>query len=698
MSHVLSRSEERITTTIIRTPQLRDNQIEAANKVLHEFCSTNIRYGLLRANEQVGKTGTYHYLIRRMFEKKLVDNVYILCGSQELELLNQCAKDVDEWHTGKGYRNNIHIVFRQNFNRTVMNTKRALIVIDESHLVEGIDQTLNKFLNKHKLSMAGSVPSMVETNTYMLSVDATPYAEESAIEYGLSGSKFKVTLEDGIGYFGVKQYYEAGLIQPTFNLAEPRGKYNFMMLLEKCAGKYALVRIQSINKQKAWLIKWATEAGCDIVHFTSEFDKANTQICVTKAEADKHYANYNNRIPSLEEAPKKTTIVIVDGRLRCGKRVPKKHIGFIWEATKVAKTDIIRQSLLGRMCGYVGVKDVYNVPLVDKPLIFIPERILKKPEKNKIIELSDLERTIYPSNNKTIIGPRFANNIIPGWVQTKAMKGGFELTQCVPIRFNLNAMQTYTLPTKTELQIKTECLNKLKNNLELITDNANLTDEQKEEILNWLEGNTAKSCHIRQYKDESNQNMHKCQVEGYLNHTAAKEGVSDFHFLTFCVVFPGFKPLESVIAKPGEVYAIFYTRAPGYVHNIHIESRVSKVNSNTHFTIQATDELLDCVAGTVYGFNSKIKSDSHELHLQFDHFIKCAKPNIGVFGRKFTTLGDGTFISLPRSIYGSNLETLKAIFSVLEADHGIKISYEVKKRRIPAESCSDIELKYISWE
>jgi hypothetical protein len=708
MSHISTKSEIKRIEEEMRCLQarlealnstVRDNQKAAANKILNYYCSTSYRYGLLRANEQVGKTGTYHYLIRRMFEKKIIDNAYILCGSNEIQLRTQCLEDVEEWHSDKPYYANIHVIFRQHFDDTTMNTTRALIIIDESHLVEGVDQTLNLFLHKHKLSMAGTLPHMVINNTYMLSVDATPYAEESAMEYKLSRDKFKVTLEDGEGYFGVKQYYENGLIYPTYNLAEPRGKYNFMMLLNKYKSKYILVRIQSKNKQKQWLTKWAELAGCDIINFTSEYEKASAQIFVTKNEADEHYKKYNLRVPSLEEAPKKTTVVIVDGRLRCGKRVPKKHIGFIWESTKKPKTDIIRQSLLGRMCGYKG-EGIYNVPLENKPLIFIPELILKKPEINKVIHLSDIERSIYPNSNGTIIGPRFGNNIIPGRVQTKAIKAGNELTPCVPIRFNLNNEQTGSLSSSSELNTKSYCLDRLLSRLDLITNNHNLTEGQKKEILLKLETITANECHMRRYQDVSNQNMHKCHVDAYLDQTASKEHISDFHFITFCIVYPGFKQLESVktVSKPGEVYAIFYTKAKGNVRNIHIESRVSKVNNATHFTIQATSELLDCAGGSIYGFSPKIKCDADNLLVEFDYFIECAKKNIGIFGKTFTALASGEHITLPRTIYGRNLETLKVIFSILEEKHGIKITYQVKKRLISSEACSDIELKYISWE
>jgi hypothetical protein len=674
------------------------NQIIAANKILRNFVSTGLRYGLLKANEQSGKTGTYHHVIKKMFKRKMIDNAYILCGSHETELLSQCRKDVEEWHTDADYKDNIHCIFRQYFKRATMTTKRSLIIIDESHLVEGVDQTLSAFLNKHELSMAGTTLAMLADNTYMLSVDATPYAEQSAIAYKQSLPKFTVILEDGIGYFGVKQYYENRLISPTFDLVT-KGD-DFKRLLQNYKQKYLLVRIQNKNEQKTKMEEIAKECGCNILHFNSKYTKKDAQMYVTKEEADEHYLSYGSRVLSLEEAPLNTTIVFIDGRLRCGKRVPKKHIGFVWEAMKISKTDVIRQSLLGRMSGYEG-DDLYNVPIESKPLIFVPERILKKQEKNKVVEMSDLERSIFSIVEKeTVFAPRLANNIIPGRVQNKAIRDDEEVTQCVPIKLNLNAEQSSALPGQSMLTVKGWCLDRLFEKMDLIENNANLTDEQKEEIITWLDDTTAEECKLRRYNDSSNQNQHKCHVDAYLDQYSSKEHISDFPFLTFCVVYPGFKQHESLktTVKAGEVYVIFYTEAEGYAHVINKDSRVARVNSDTHFTIHVIPEIAACVAGGIFGFSPKIKADADELYTQFSHFIEFSKKDIGIVSKRFTSLRNGECITLPRSVYGDAFDKMKTVFGALEAKYDTKISYGVKKRAPTVSSCSDIELTYISWE
>lgn len=693
-----------------------DNQKATATKISYAF--STYRYALLRANEQSGKTGTYHWLIHIMFMLCLVDQVYILCGSNDTELLSQCNKDKDVHD--EETRKKIKVLFRQDFERTKkgkkvpfqMITKRTLIIIDESHLVQGCNQTLSQFLKRHKLSMAGTTPDMFKDNTYILSVDATPYAEESAIALSPTKDKFKITLPDGPGYFGIKQYFNAGLIRPTFDLVT--GKSEFLALLENSPKKYIIVRTDEKNKSKALIRQYAESVGCDIKYFNSKYSGLSTQICINRED---------NKCMCLEDAPKKTTIVFIDGRLRCGKRVPKKHVAFIWEGSKMARTDVIRQSLPGRMSGYVATGNcddecacvgtcVYKVPEV-KPLIFVPPCILKKDLK-KVVPLSDLERTFEENVSKyTELTPRNATNLIPGDVQNIPFRTKcdcdecvdnrnhrrechtfipFIVTQCVPILFKINP------PSDSDDTIKSDCYGELTNNInELINRNKCLTQAQKDEINEKIKTTNAS---IRHYKDTQSQNAHKRHVEAYKNNSASKEHISGFPFLTFCVVHRGYTPMEGVTCTPGEVYAIFYTNAQGHDKHVNFDSRVSKVNAKTHFTRRIEGTFADSVAGSMFGFSPKILLDSNELLREFDHFIEFTQKGIGLFDRKFTALGNDEYIQLPHSVYGNNRQELIRIFSELERKHSVKITVNYKRFQ-PVLSESELknyhEIKSITW-
>ena len=108
-----------------------------------------------------------------------------------------------------------------------------------------------------------------------------------------------------------------------------------------------------------------------------------TQVTVTRAE-QKRYARAGYRLPCLEDAPPTTTLVIVRGRLRAGKVVPKKHVGFVWEGAAKSKTDALVQGLPGRMCGYeFGAT---------KPTLYVPPTGLVYDELGLVL-CGDLPKT-----------------------------------------------------------------------------------------------------------------------------------------------------------------------------------------------------------------------------------------------------------------------------------------------------------------
>jgi len=80
---------------------------------------------------------------------------------------------------------------------------------------------------------------------------------------------------------------------------------------------------------------------------------------------------------SLQDKPSNTTVVIISGRLRAGKVLPKQHIGLLWESAPKSNTDVLIQGLWGRACGY------YSSP---PPHIFLP--------LNHLIISGEMERYI----------------------------------------------------------------------------------------------------------------------------------------------------------------------------------------------------------------------------------------------------------------------------------------------------------------
>lgn len=631
------------------------NQIVAADEIFKKFTSTRNRYVLLRADVQSGKTGTYQYLIRKMLERGIIDQAYILCGSHELELINQCRDDIKDWHPERT-NGEVTVLFRQHFENAKMNTHRTLIVVDETHLVCDKDQTLSRFLQKHNLTMIGTMTEMIDNQTFILSVDATPFAELSAIEHESSYPKAVVTLKNGADYFGIINYLKGGHIQKTFSFSDER----FDQLVAQLPQKYILVRISGKSrKQYQLLVNAAHRTECDIVRFTSKEEKENQQFVISQKDADEFRRLYprSRSVLCLESAPPRTTIVIVDGRIRCGKRLPKHHVGAVWETSDNANTDTIIQGLLGRMCGY-------DVPVV-KPLIFLPEKSIALP-KNKLINVSDLERAFI---EYTI--PRYASHIIPGHLQTKAQdEDGSQVFPCVPIKFQLSEEDTQQLKGNLSFHdISAMCLRTF--SVDMI--NESFTTEQRQEIIKQIEhkrANIRDRANIRAFQDTSHPHYFKSMLEAVATNTTINEHIDNYPFLTFCVTFPGY---HNKLSVPGQVFAVIYTKSIGYYNVTSINTRFPKQDGNTHFTLSL--EGGNSPAGLLIGFTPAITNNPDEFKSQFDELIKMSKKSRLHFSREIVSLNEGPIYFQPRS-YGMRMKRFNSIITFLERKHSIKINCE----------------------
>jgi len=657
------------------------NQRAAAEEVLTAFTTTPHRYVLLRADVQSGKTGTYQYLIRAMFERGLIDRAYIICGSHEIELINQCRADIAEWHPERN--GEVKVLFRQHFKQK-MNTHRALIVVDETHLVCDKDQTLSKFLQAHRLTMIGTTPEMVTNKTYMLSVDATPFAEISAIEHKKSCDKPIVTLENADGYFGPQHYFDQGLIHPTFSFADQK----FDDLIAELPQKYILIRITERNRQAYQQLQEAVRrTKCGLVRFTSKEEKGNQQFVISQKDADAFRRNYPYSRPvlCLESAPLCTTIVIVDGRLRCGKRLNKNHVGAVWETSKGANTDTILQGLLGRMSGY-------DVPSV-KPRIYIPEKCLV-PNPGKIIEACDLERAFM---HDTI--PRYASHIIPSAVQTKALVDSEQVYPCSPIQFQLSEEDTQQLQGLSLKQISAMCLSRFTNYDGLDSESIDMIDrvftpQQKQEIAEKLPRYTEgiEQAHVRRFQGTSHPHYFKSMLEAVATNTTINEHIDEYPFITFCVTYPEYKHESTV---PGRVFAVIYTASVGMHPAINLKSRIPKQDEKTHFTLPLG--MRNSPAISVIGFTPSIINNSAEFSRQFDELIMLSKISSLYFSREVISVDGSSMRFLSTSAYGINYKKLDSILRKLQIKHSVRITYE-KVRSNPNSNALYSGISWIRWE
>lgn len=348
-----------------------NNQMCAAANIRSSFLS-GTPCALLSAKCQSGKTGTFQSLIRQMLDAGDVTHAYIICGSAETELKKQAVSDT--LSSNAEYTHCIEVIFHQDFKRTELDIMRALIIVDESHMVQTRGQQLHLFLAKYGVFLDGNPKTLLEKNAYLLSVDATPYSEIAALrEMETPFVKHVEELAAGDGYYGLAEYERDGALLPTFSISKAPERFETLLL--DVGSKYVLLRMNrsKANKENEEVLRGLCRRhGFSVLLYTGE----KTQIAVTRAE-QKRFARAGYKLPCLEDAPIVTTVIIVRGRLRAGKVVPKTHVGFVWEGASKSKTDAVVQGLVGRMCGYAfGDK---------KPTLYVPASALIPDELGQVL-------------------------------------------------------------------------------------------------------------------------------------------------------------------------------------------------------------------------------------------------------------------------------------------------------------------------
>jgi hypothetical protein len=356
------------------------NQVLAASHIHSSFLS-GTRCALLSAKCQSGKTGTFQSLIKAMLDAGDATHAYVLCGSSETELKKQAVSDTQAANRSYYDAGRIEVIFHQDFKHAELDITDALIIVDESHMVQTKEQQLHRFLAKHGVFLDGNPKALEESNAFLLSVDATPYSEIAALrEEETPFVKHVEELAAGDGYYGLAEYERDGLLKPTFSIS--KAPERFETLLQGVGSKYVLLRLNrsKANKENEAVLRGLCKRlSFPVLLYTGE----KTQIAVTRAE-QKRFSRGGREIGCLEDAPLVTTVVIVRGRLRAGKVVPKMHVGFVWEGANKSKTDVLVQGLVGRMCGYAFG--------AEKPMLYVPVTALIPDELGQVL-CGDLPKT-----------------------------------------------------------------------------------------------------------------------------------------------------------------------------------------------------------------------------------------------------------------------------------------------------------------
>lgn len=664
-----------MSTNLVIVNQYHAEQIAAASNIFAAFNDkgAEIKYALLSAFCQSGKSGAFHYLIRLMLQKGIIQHAYILCGSTETILRNQAKEDTKKFNPEYYKEDNtgaIQVYFRQDFEKTTMDVVNTLIVVDESHLDQGKNQMLATFLYRHGgISMDGNPVPLKEKNTFFLSVDATPYAELAALEHKESHPKHVETLVPGPGYYGLAQYNFNGNLKETFSIAGQAGR--FANILHKYPKKYALLRLTNMGKTSKEDEEKVLEICQKMCLPVCYYLEGKKDIAVTQKE------KVELRLKaSLEEAPEKTTVVIFRGTLRAGKVVPKQHIGFVWEGSAKGKTDSLVQGLPGRMCGYDFNKDG------SKPMLFVPPDSLKE-NLSKVIKASEMMRAIIGG----LVLPQKATNLKKVRLANIAANG---LHMLPPISVNVGPVNDiWNAGTEYGKALITGYAKDKLRDGSVIRSCPFFNDEQKDEIMEIL----------KTYEPATRDGMQqKRWYEDILhaNGNTVSEHVWNGPNHPLMTVFY-VKPQSGLPAgaNPSVVHVIFYTKSVYKVgmEQIKLESRIAPTNGKSHFSIPDSSTSEPAVAGGVAAMKAdNIKNPESLLAFLTEYMTQWkTSPNI-MYSRSIVCNKDAFRFSL--KTFPGGKKDVESICFQLGTMFGVKMSVKGKKGRITE---GFFNLAEISW-
>jgi hypothetical protein len=645
-------------------------QCTAAQNIMAVFVAAILRYAMLIARCQAGKTGAYQELIRIMLAQGMIQRAYILCGSNDTDLRDQAHKDTKEANPEAYANGSVTVLFRQDF-KARMDVTNCLVVVDESHMDQTQNQQLDLFLAEHGLSMDGNPRTLVEKNAFLVSVDATPYSELSALKHKESYPKHVEQLDPGKGYFGIADYFYRGFVRPTFSICD---SHAFSDLVSSCGNKYALMRLTSgkeAQRQEAGAIATYRSLGGKVLYHTAEREEI--------------------RVADLATAPNCPTLVIVRGRLRAGKVVEKKHIGFVWEGAKVSNTDALVQGLLGRMCGY-------DLPDV-KPLLFVPQGSLKRNE-TKVVKGCEIERVIMEYPNTL---PMKATNLKKGSIGTAPPNGK---TQCPPLRLtcpNDNDWD-FTKEYKPEYSnargedyrvIQETCYKLLLNNLDAIRGSSKFSDRQKTEILERIIPAGSDPVRIRNLQGDSQVPYFKELREGHIRGHAVAENFGHCDPLNFAVTYEGYRAPH---ANRLHVYVVFYTDATNgaspSLMAVDLKSRIPVTNGRSVFSIHATSFHEPVVGIMPIGFKEADLKTPALFETALRNLLQIYKNNPEVAVGKCIMSDKGRF-TLQKGAFqyrSSKDNMVELICRLLSTEFGMKVTPYYTRS-----GDSTFNIKKISW-
>jgi hypothetical protein len=360
-----------------------ENQKACGDSILDALKSNTVFHVLLLSQMQMGKSGTYWYVIFNALFNSSVENVIVMSGNRERDLYKQVLNDKEtytKWFFNqqsiiesyseselKGMmvqaKNNIKILWgsdlstKRNPSEPVKNN--TLIVWDEAHYAQSEKNSPDVFFKKNNLSKlidgTISLEEIGSRNIKLLNVSATPFSE-LIINSEKKDSLHKVVrLVPQSNYCGIKHYIEKGLIQGSVIInAENKNIVKETIKLYKNVNdpKYMIVRVNNLKSGLKVMQEICKELGIVCKRYDSKIVEVDIEDMKLKPEFD--------------------TVIVISGMLRMGKVIPKEHISMVYESTtnnNIRKIDTGLQGLLGRVCGYSNLEKGFNIGIYVEDLL-----------------------------------------------------------------------------------------------------------------------------------------------------------------------------------------------------------------------------------------------------------------------------------------------------------------------------------------
>ena len=352
-----------------------EQQIRSYKRTLASF--ETVRYNLLLAQMQSGKTDTYHLIACEMLRMGLIEQIIIFSGNREKELFEQLKtknmkefyekyeiflreKGIDKKEIFEKIKKSLKVIWGPQLKKEIplLTHEKTLYIWEESHYAQTQHQHPSFILQQIGISMDGELTWFEKYNNYFLSVSATPFSE--FVDNTEKKQKAVVHLSLANEYKSVKWHLEKGNIKWYEDLQ--KGLEEAFTTSESKLG-YGLIRISF---------------------------KTQDEVIETIKQKNWSYILYDQNSPIkninqiLETQPTKNTIILLKGKCRMGKQVSKQHVLFCFETSKHSKTDTLLQGLLGRCCGYHTNGDIF---------IYLYKNYLESQELQRFVQMYDKKST-----------------------------------------------------------------------------------------------------------------------------------------------------------------------------------------------------------------------------------------------------------------------------------------------------------------